>query len=263
MGQKLHPGRLIGKTALITGGAGGLGAAMARLFVEHGARVCVADLEPDRIDHLVNALNAQQPDSAFGLVLDVTNPDDWASGAVRLEDRFGGLNILVHNAGIATFGHIERESFENFRRVMDVDCGSIFLGTKSLLPLMKRSVPGSIVVVASIAGTVADGNLPAYNAAKAGAWLLSKSIALYCAKNGLNIRCNSIHPAFIKTPIISPFTDMAGGDEAKAHARLIRSIPLGRLGEPEDVAYLALYLASDEARFVTGAEFKIDGGLSA
>jgi NAD(P)-dependent dehydrogenase (short-subunit alcohol dehydrogenase family) len=144
---------------------------------------------------------------------------------------------------------------------MSVNADSVFLGCKYALPLMRRSQPGSIVNISSIAGLIASHNFAAYNASKAAVWLLSKSVALHCARNGWNIRCNSIHPTFIKTPIL----DSLIGDRDKATVldKLVRQVPLGRLGEVNDVAKAVLYLASDESCFVTGAELKLDGGISA
>jgi NAD(P)-dependent dehydrogenase (short-subunit alcohol dehydrogenase family) len=147
--------------------------------------------------------------------------------------------------------------------VQAINVESVMLGTKHALPVLRRNQPASIVVISSIAGLLAAPGMGAYNASKAAVWLLSKTIALECAKEGADIRCNSVHPAFIKTPILDPFVAMSGGDEAAAHERLARGIPLRRIGEPDDVAYAVLYLASDESRFVTGAELKVDGGLSA
>ena len=128
---------------------------------------------------------------------------------------------------------------------------------------MRESGTGSIVVISAMAGGLAETGMGAYHSSQAAAWLLSKTIALECAKKGLDIRCNSSHPVFIKTAILDPFIEMAGGDEAKAHERLARGIPMGRIGEPDDVAYAVLYLASDESKFVTGTEIRIDGGMSA
>jgi NAD(P)-dependent dehydrogenase (short-subunit alcohol dehydrogenase family) len=157
---------------------------------------------------------------------------------------------------------VEDTPYAEWRRVLDIDLDSVFLGCKYALPLMRRTgEPGSIVNISSIAGLIASHNYAAYNAAKAGVWMLSKSVALHGARMRPQIRCNSVHPTFIKTPILDGLAGALGQEEA--YAKLARQVPLGRLGEPDDVAYLVLYLASDESNFVTGAEFKVDGGISA
>jgi NAD(P)-dependent dehydrogenase (short-subunit alcohol dehydrogenase family) len=137
----------------------------------------------------------------------------------------------------------------------------VFYGTRSALRVMRRSQPGSIINISSIAGLIAGHNFAAYNASKAAVWLFTKSVALHCAREKLDIRCNSIHPTFIKTPMLNDLSEHH--DQAELHAKLAKQIPLGRLGEPEDIGYAALYLASDESRFMTGTELKLDGGISA
>ncbi len=144
---------------------------------------------------------------------------------------------------------------------MSVNADSVFLGAKTALPLMRESQPGSIVNISSIAGLIAAHNFASYNASKAAVWLLTKSIALHCAHGGWNIRCNSIHPTFIDTPMLKSL--IGDRDEAAALAKLRKQVPLGRLGEPRDVADAVLYLASDESSFMTGSELKLDGGISA
>src|SRR5262249_27974899 len=148
-----------------------------------------------------------------------------------------------------------------WRRVMSVNVDSVFLGAKHGIKYLAQNQPASIVNVSSIAGLIASHNTPAYNASKAAVWLLSKNIALYCAKKKLDIRSNSIHPTFTDTPILDGFRTMLGKEEAEA--KLARQVPLGRIGAPDDVAQAAVYLISDESRFMTGAELKIDGGISA
>jgi len=152
-------------------------------------------------------------------------------------------------------------SADDWRRGMSVNVDSVFLGVKHALPLMRESQPGSIINLSSIAGLIAAHNFANYNASKAAVWMLSKSVALHCARGGWDIRCNSIHPAFIRTPILD---DLAvNRDAPTVMAKLARQVPLGRLGEPDDVAHAVVYLASDESRFMTGAELKLDGGISA
>jgi NAD(P)-dependent dehydrogenase (short-subunit alcohol dehydrogenase family) len=176
----------------------------------------------------------------------------------------GSLSVLVNNAGVGgplTF--VEDDTVENWQRQFDINLKSVMLGAKHCMPHLRAAAPASIVNISSIAALAAGPGMGAYNATKAGVWMYTKTLALEAAKKDWNVRCNSVHPVFIKTPILDPFVAMAGGDEETAHQKLARGIPLKRIGEPDDVAYLVLYLASDESKFVTGSEFKVDGGMTA
>lgn len=257
-------GRVAGKKALITGAAQGLGEAMARMLARQGARVAITDINIDLAREVAASINEDYPGRAFAYAHDVAEEDQWAEVVKQAAADMGGLSVLVHNAGVGGgLKWIEDCDLESWRRMQAINTDSIMLGTKHALPYLRDNQPGSIVVISSMAGVLAAPGMGAYNASKAAAWLLSKTIALECAKKGWDIRCNSVHPVFIKTAILDPFIAMAGGDEAKAHERLSRGIPMGRIGEPDDVAYAVLYLASDESKFVTGIELKIDGGMSA
>jgi len=251
-------GRLAGKRALITGGASGLGAAIAETFVAEGAAVFLTDIREDAVAGVARRLGSRSARH------DVASESDWVAVVEAADDALGGFDVLVNNAGIGSFATVEDETLENWRKVMAVDVDSIFLGCKHALRVMKGHAPGSIVNISSIAGLLGQAELAAYNAAKAGAWLLTKSIALHCAKRNYEIRANSVHPAFIKTPILDGMRLALGAEsDEELHAKLARGIPLKRIGEPADVAWACVYLASDESKFVTGAELKIDGGLSA
>lgn len=257
-------GRVAGKTALITGAAGGLGQAMARMLAREGARVAVTDMNLDGARTLADAINADHPGAAFAFAQDVADEAQWVSVIDQAVAAMGGLSILINNAGIG--GELvwaEQDSLENWRRVQAVNIESIMLGCKHAMPHLRASGAASIVNISSVAGLAAAPGMGAYNATKAAVWMYTKTVALEAAKAGWNVRCNSVHPVFIKTPILDPFVAMAGGDEGLAHEKLARGIPLKRIGEPDDVAYCVLYLASDESKFVTGAEFKIDGGMLA
>ncbi|MBI2262425.1 MAG: glucose 1-dehydrogenase [Caulobacterales bacterium] len=257
-------GRVAGKTALITGAAGGLGQAMAWMLAREGARVAVTDTNLDGAQVLAGAINADHPGAAFAFAHDVTDEAQWVAVIDQAVAAMGGLSILVNNAGIGCdFVWSEQDTLENWRRVQAVNVESIMLGCKHAMPHLRASGAASIVNISSVAGLAAAPGMGAYNATKAAVWMYTKTIALEAAKAGWNVRCNSVHPVFIKTPILDPFVAMAGGDEATAHQKLARGIPLKRIGEPDDVAYCVLYLASDESKFVTGAEFKIDGGMLA
>lgn len=255
--------RVRDKKAFITGAAQGLGAAMARAFAAEGAKVALADINFVGAEKLAGELNAKHgAATAFAFELDVTDEGQWIAALAAADLAMVGISALVNNAGIAGGkGGIEEMALVDFKRVMSVNVDSVFLGAKNAIKYLARNQPGSIVNISSIAGLIASHNTPAYNASKAAVWLLSKNIALYCAKKGLDIRSNSIHPTFIDTPILDPLRAAFGKQEAEA--KLARQVPLGRIGQPEDVANAALYLISDESRFVTGAEIKVDGGISA
>ncbi|TAJ65246.1 SDR family oxidoreductase [Brevundimonas sp.] len=257
-------GRVAGKQALITGAAGGLGEAMAWMLAREGAKVAVTDIDGDRAAALADAINGDIPGSAFAFRHDVAREDQWVAVIDDAVKAMGGLSILVNNAGVGdVLAFVEQDTVACWQRQFEINLLSIMLGCKHAMPHLRASAPSSIINISSIAGLAAAPGMGAYNATKAGVWMYSKTVALEAAKMDWNVRCNSVHPVFIKTPILDPFIAMAGGDEAKAHERLSRGIPLKRIGEPDDVAYCVLYLASDESKFVTGAEFKIDGGMLA
>lgn len=257
-------GRVSGKAALITGAAGGLGQAMAWMLAREGARVAATDMNIEGAQALADAINAECPGMAFAFAHDVTDEAQWVSVIDQAVAAMGGLSILINNAGIGCdFVWAEQDTLENWRRVQAVNVESIMLGCKHALPHLRASGAASIINISSVAGLAAAPGMGAYNATKAAVWMYTKTVALEAAKAGWNVRCNSVHPVFIRTPILDPFVAMAGGDEGLAHEKLARGIPLKRIGEPDDVAWCALYLASDESKFVTGAEFKIDGGMLA
>jgi 3(or 17)beta-hydroxysteroid dehydrogenase len=251
-------GRVAGKLAFVTGAASGLGRACAGLLVREGARVALADRNVAGVEELA----AQLGPAAFAVPLDVTKPEDWTAALATVEQRLGGMNILVHSAGVGMVADVEQTTLEQWRRIHAVNLDGVFLGTQGALPIMRRSGPGSIVMISSVAGIIAGHNLAAYNSSKAAVRMLAKTVAMHCARDGGLIRCNSVHPSFIDTPMVQAMFAGAA-DPAAARAKLARQIPLNRLGEPEDVAYAVLYLASDESRFVTGSELLVDGGICA
>jgi NAD(P)-dependent dehydrogenase (short-subunit alcohol dehydrogenase family) len=256
-------GRVAGKKVFITGAAQGLGAAMAKACALEGAKVALADVNFVGAEKLAGEINAAHgAGTAFAYELDVTDEGQWIDALEGANAAMGGISGLVNNAGISSReGGVEELSLEGFRRLMSVNVDSVFLGAKHTIKFLAKNQPGSIVNISSIAGLIANHTSPGYNASKAAVWLLSKNIALYCAKKGLDVRSNSIHPTFIDTPILDPIRNMFGKDEAEA--KLGRQVPMGRIGKPEEIAAAALYLLSDESRFVTGAELKVDGGISA
>jgi NAD(P)-dependent dehydrogenase (short-subunit alcohol dehydrogenase family) len=254
--------RLSGKQALITGAAQGLGAAIAAMLADQGARVALADINDAGAQAQADAINARHgAGTAFAFHLDVTKVDDWAIVAQQAHAAMGGLSVLVNNAGIAPLGSVEDLSLDTWHAAMHVNVDSVFHGCRAVLPFMRDHQPGSIINIASISALIASHNLAAYNASKAAVWMLTKSIALHCAREGLDIRCNSVHPTFIRTPLLDGFS--VGRDTKEVEAKLARQVPLGRIGEPSDVGHAVIYLASDESRMMTGAELKLDGGMSA
>lgn len=254
-------GRVDQKTALVTGAAQGLGAAIAAMLAREGAKVALTDVNTEGASEVAGAINNDHPDSAIAIEQDVTDEAVWQSVLQQVQSEFGSLHILVNNAGIGSIGNVEDETYENWQRVHAVDLDSVFLGCKYAVPCIAESGGGSIVNISSISGIIAGHNLAAYNSAKAAVRHLSKSVALHCARAGNGIRCNSVHPVFIDTPILDGMA--RAGDRDAALQKLGRQIPLGRVGRPDDVAYAVLYLASDESNFVTGSEIKVDGGISA
>ena len=254
--------RMAGKVVLITGAAQGLGEAMARRMAEEGARLVLTDIN----EAGVKAVAASIGDAAVACRHDVTSPDDWAAAIAFAQSQWGGFHVLVNNAGIAAGSTVEATDFDTWKRVHSIDLDSVFLGCKLGLPTMAKTVRdtnvrGSIVNISSIAGVIAAHNSAAYNSAKAAVRHLTKSVALHCAKQKYRITCNSIHPVFIDTPILDGITS-AMGREAGLE-KLGRQIPLGAVGEPDDIAWAAVYLASDEAKMVTGHGLYVDGGISA
>ncbi|WP_120717697.1 SDR family oxidoreductase [Tsuneonella amylolytica] len=257
-------GRVAGKLALVTGAAQGLGAAHCETLAREGARVLCTDVNGAGAEETAARINrAHGAGTAFAMQHDVTNPDHWDVAIETARDELGGLSVLVNNAGVGVRGNIETCTLEEWRRGFAINVDSVFLGCQKALPLMKDHQPGSIVNISSIAGLIASDTMPGYNASKAAVWMLSKSVALYCGKMGWNIRCNSVHPTFVDTPILDGITKSSGHPKDVVMSKLARQIPLKRVGVPREIADGVLFLASDESSFMTGAELKLDGGISA
>lgn len=251
-------GRVHGKVVLVTGAASGLGAASAAKLVDEGARVLLTDVQDERGIELARSLG---PNARYAH-LDVTQEDGWQRVIASAVETFGELHVLVNNAGIGMLADVESTSLEAWRRIHAVNLDGTFLGCKHGIAAIRASGGGSIINVSSISGIVAGHNLAAYNSSKAAVRHLTKSVALHCARSRANIRCNSIHPTFVATPILDGMLASAADPEA-ARKKLAAQIPLGAIGEPDDVAFAVLYLASDESKLMTGAELVLDGGLSA
>ena len=248
--------RLEGKVALISGGARGQGAVEAKLFAREGAKVVFGDIL-DESGKQVEAEIYEAGGEAAYVHLDVTREDDWRTAVHTAIDRYGKLDILVNNAGILIRKGIEDTTEEDWDRIMGVNAKGAFLGTKHSIPAMRQAGGGSIVNISSTAGLVASPSGSAsYTASKGAVRLLTKSTAVQYAKEG--IRCNSIHPGPIDTDMIQETLT----DSAKLEERMQR-LPMGRVGTADEIAYGVLYLASEEAAFVTGSELVIDGGTTA
>lgn len=259
--------RLEGKVALITGSASGIGRACAAAFARAGARVIATDIDEPGLRETIGAIGER----ALARVLDVRIEGDWQRVVSEAADVWSGLDVLVNNAGITGFvppmgpHDPEHATLEAWRAVHATNLDGVFLGCKHAIGSMKRhGRGGSIVNISSRSGMVGVARAAAYASSKAGVRNHTKSVALYCAEMGYRIRCNSIHPGAILTPMWEP---LLGGGSADARRAAIASyaaeVPLGRMGTAEEVAALALYLASDESAYVTGAEFVIDGGILA
>jgi NAD(P)-dependent dehydrogenase (short-subunit alcohol dehydrogenase family) len=254
--------RVEGKIALVTGGAQGLGAAICEALVREGAQVAVSDINEDGARQTAEKINAAHGEgNAIAIAHNVTSEQDWIAAIEAVHTAFGGLSVLVNNAGIMVMGSVEDLDLADWRKSMAVNADSAFLGCKYALPLMRESQPGSIVNMSSVSALIASHNMIAYNTSKAALWMLTKSIALHCARGGWNIRCNSIHPTFVRTPLLDGI--VGERDEATILAKLARHVPIGRIGEVGDVAAAVIYLASDESAMMTGSELKLDGGMTA
>lgn len=259
MTQKLHS-----KTALITGAAQGIGAAIARAFVDAGGFVYLTDINDALGADLASALG----DQARYLPLDVRREDDWQRVSAQVLGERGRLDVLVNNAGITGFeqGAVahdpENASLADWQAVHRTNLDGVFLGCKYAIRAMRAQGAGSIINISSRSGLVGIPGAAAYASSKAAVRNHTKTVALYCAEQDLQVRCNSIHPAAILTPIWEPMLG-TGADRAARMAALVRDTPLRRFGLPEEVAAMALLLAGDDATYITGSEFNIDGGLLA
>ena len=250
--------RLEGKTALVTGAASGIGLQTSIRLAEEGARVMMTDINLEE-----GLKQAEKPGAnATFLKLDITEEEEWISVLDETVKRFGRLDILVNSAGMVLIADVEQITLEDWRKVHAVNLDGTFLGCKHGVRVMKEFGAGSIINLSSVSGMIGGFNLAAYNSSKGAVRMLSKSVALHCARAGYGIRCNSIHPTFIETPMLESMI-LDSPDPEKARQTLVRQVPLRRIGKPDDVANMIVYLASDESTFVTGTEMVIDGGVIA
>jgi cyclopentanol dehydrogenase len=246
--------RLAGKVALVTGAARGMGAAEARLFAQEGAKVVVADVLDAEGRRVVDEINRSQVNHAAYVHLDVTKASEWEHAVALAMEKFGRLNILVNNAGILSLAGVEATTEDEWQRVIDVNQKGVWLGMKAVVPAMRQAGGGSIVNISSIYGLIGSGGSAAYHATKGAIRILSKTAAAEFAP--VNIRVNSVHPGLITTPMVEPIP-------AEFHQKIVSTGCIKREGRPEEVAYGVLFLASEEASYVTGSELVIDGGYTA
>ena len=254
--------RLSGKVALITGGAHGVkgemmgfGGAAAWLFAAEGAKVALGDIDIDAGEKTASEIREDGGQAIF-VRLDVTSQSDWENAVRATVNSFGRLDVLVNNAGTGALGGVEETTEEVWDGQMAVHAKGAYLGTKAVVPEMRRAGGGSIINISSIYGIVGSPGAAAYHAAKGAVRIFSKSAAIQYAKDG--IRVNSVHPGYCQTPMTT-----ASYHDPVRRAKMVAKVPMGRYGQPEEVAQAILYLASDESSYVTGSEVVVDGGMTA
>ena len=248
--------RLEGKVAIISGGARGQGAAEAKMFAREGAKVVFGDILDDEGRKVEAEINEAGGEATY-VTLDVTDEDSWSAAVEAAVSRYGKVDILVNNAGIVFWNGGDDATVQEWDSVMDVNAKGVYLGTRAVIPEMRKAGGGSIINISSISGLVGQMNIhPGYNASKGAVRILTKSTAIQYAADG--IRCNSVHPGPIKTEMTR-----RGWDDPERLAITERRTPLGRYADPDEIAYGVMFLASDESSFMTGSEMVIDGGLTA
>ena len=248
-------GRVNGKVAIVTGAASGMGRADARMLAAEGARVVVTDLNEEDGQAVADAIGQ----NALFLRLDVTDEENWKSVVAATVQHFGALDILVNNAGMIALGNVVETDLDSWRMINAVNSDGVFLGCKHAIPAMGESGGGSIINMSSVAALHGQSFVAAYTASKGAVRALTKSIAMYCKEQKNGIRCNSVHPDGVKTPMV---VKVATGKDTATQEEIDKIGKLGNMCDPEDIANLVLYLASDESRFITGTEMVIDNGAT-
>jgi NAD(P)-dependent dehydrogenase (short-subunit alcohol dehydrogenase family) len=248
--------RLDGKVAIVTGGTFGIGFAIAQKFVSEGAKVVITGRHADVGEEAAKKIGG--PDVVRYIKHDASDEEGWTALFDETEKSFGPVSTLVNNAGVGWTGSIEETTTEMWHDLLAINLDGVFYGTRLAIQRMKNKHLGaSIINMSSIEGFIGDPNLGAYNASKGAVRIMSKSAAVDCALKDYGVRINTVHPGYIKTPLV----DKIPGAEAQMSART--KTPMGHLGEPDDIAWICVYLASDESKFATGSEFVVDGGYTA
>ncbi len=252
-------GRVEGKICLVTGGARGLGLAAAEALLAEGAKVMITDVDRAQGEAEATRLGAN---AAFRLQ-DVTKIEQWQDVLAAIDAKWGALDVLVNNAGIADIVDVENLSLQTWQRTLDINLSGVFLGTQAAIARMKGR-GGSIVNISSIEGILGEAVLPAYNASKGGVRIFSRSAAIHCARSGYNIRVNNVCPGFAETQMVSGALATLAPADAQAFAeKTLTRIPMGRFARPAEIAAAVLFLASDESSYVTGSDLVVDGGMTA
>lgn len=252
-------GRVEGKVCVVTGGARGLGLAAVEALLAEGAKVLLTDIDQAEGEAQAARLGV----NAMFRVQDATQPKAWDETLDAVIAKWGRLDVLVNNAGIALMQDVEHASLQGWQRTLDINLTAVFLGTQAAIGRMKAT-QGSIVNIASIEGLVGEPEIPAYNATKGGVRIFSKSAAIHCARSGYRIRINNVCPGFASTQMVSGALATMKPEDAQAFAaRTLARIPMGRFAEPSEIAAVVLFLASDESSYVTGSDLVVDGGLTA
>jgi 3(or 17)beta-hydroxysteroid dehydrogenase len=263
---------LQGRTALVTGGAGGIGSAICRRLSVDGALVVVADLDGEQADRVARDI-VSDGGRAAGIGLDITDRDQWRAAVAETTRIAGGLNILVNNAGGARIRPFEALSAEDWKHDIDVNLNGAFLGIKEALDVLRQTASrspsgGAIINIASVSALKGSPGMPAYSAGKGGLRLFTKAIAVDFARRGYRIRVNSIYPGLIDTPLTKPlFESQLKPDSEEsleaARSRILERYPIGRIGRPDEIASVVSFLAGDDSSYMVGAELVVDGGLTA
>ena len=255
-------GRLNERVCLVTGAARGIGLATAELFAREGAHVLLTDLDEVAGMQAANTLREQGLSVEFQKH-DVTDQTQWKAAMLACEELFGGLDVLVNNAGVGAFCDVEQMTLAQWRHTLACNLDSVFLGTQVAIERMKAR-GGSIINVASIEGLIGEPLVPAYNASKGGVRLFTRSAAAHCARNGYGIRVNALCPGYVETPMVLHAMAAAPDSQAKSmQAYLQQRIPMGRMARADEIAKAMLFLASDDSSYMTGADLVVDGGYLA
>ncbi|MAZ87380.1 MAG: 3-beta hydroxysteroid dehydrogenase [Cellvibrionaceae bacterium] len=254
--------RLSGKVALVTGGGSGLGEAISKRFGQENACVIVADINQQGAERVAADIT-EADGKAFAIVQDVTDPERWPQLVDEIVAQHGSLDVVVNNAGIALIGTVEDATLDDWRKTQAVNGESVFLGTQEAIRVMKEN-GGYIINISSIEGIIGEPKAAAYNYSKGGVRIFTKSAAMHCCAEGYPVRINSVHPGFFMAPLVEDAAaQMSDAERESFLARVLGSIPMGRMGDPVDIANGCLFLASDESAYMTGTELVIDGGYTA